>query len=140
MPESSASIRIDLSASVPAYEQIAGQLRGLLVAQKLCPGTLLPPVRQLAADLAVHFNTVAQAYRILAEEGWLDLRQGRGATVIPRSAQEPSTRTQVAFSRELHSLVASALSRGLSHRTIGREMDRLLKSFPSQPICTSPRS
>jgi GntR family transcriptional regulator len=128
-------IRIDLSAPIPAYEQIAGALRGLLVAQKLNPGDPLPPVRQLATDLAVHFNTVAQAYRMLTEEGWLDLRQGRGATVIHRASQTPVSGTKETFARELHHLVASALSRGLSHSTIRKEVDRLLKIFPSRPPC-----
>ena len=34
----------------------------------------------------------AGAYRQLAEEGWLDLRQGMGATVVERPAPTPSPR------------------------------------------------
>ena len=72
-------LRIDLASAVPAYAQIAAQLRALLVAGELPPGRRLPPVRQLALDLGVHHNTVALSYRTLADEGWLDLRRGRGA-------------------------------------------------------------
>jgi len=133
MNDSPPLIRIDLSSSIPAYEQIAGAVRGLLVSRVLNPGDALPSVRQLATDLAVHFNTVAQAYRILADEGWLDLRRGRGATVIHRIPQSANSGTHQEFSRELNHLVASALTRGLSHRDIRREVDRLLKLFPAQP-------
>ena len=39
------------------------------------------PLRHVAVELGVHFNTVAEAYRQLAAEGWLDLKHGRGAVV-----------------------------------------------------------
>jgi GntR family transcriptional regulator len=50
----------------------------------LKPGALLPLVRQRAIDLAVHFNFVAEAYRMLADEGWLDLKHHRGKLLIAR--------------------------------------------------------
>jgi DNA-binding transcriptional regulator YhcF (GntR family) len=59
---------------------IADGLRALLVHGAFKTGDRLPTVRQLAIDLTVHHNTVAQAYRLLADEGWLDLRRHRGAT------------------------------------------------------------
>ena len=68
----------------PAYRQIVDGMRILLVSGKLAPGSELPSVRRMAMDLGVHFNTVAEAYRTLAEEGWIDLRHGRGATVVKR--------------------------------------------------------
>ena len=64
-------LRIDLSSSVPAYRQIAGGIRTMLVAGGFGPGDLLPTIRQLATDLGIHPNTVAEAYRLLAEEGWV---------------------------------------------------------------------
>lgn len=126
-------IRIDLASAAPAYEQIAGALRGLLVARELAPGDNLPPVRQVAVDLGVHFNTVAQAYRLLAEEGWLDLRQGRGATVRARSTTAASADSRKAVSLELNHLVASALARGVTPKEIRAETDRLLKKYSAQP-------
>src|ERR1700730_19257747 len=88
MGERKTAIRIDLAAPTPAYRQIADAIRALLVAGELRPGERLPTVRQLAIDLAVHHNTVAEAYRILSEEGWVDLRRKRGATVVERRASD----------------------------------------------------
>ena len=68
-------VSIDLGSPTPAYRQIASDLRRHLVEQRLKPGDLLPPIRQLALDLGVHFNTVAIAYRMLADEGWLELKR-----------------------------------------------------------------
>src|SRR5678810_807646 len=79
-------VSIDLGSPTPAYRQIASDLRRHLVEQRLRPGDLLPPIRQLALDLGVHFNTVALAYRMLADEGWLELKRRRGAVVMARNA------------------------------------------------------
>ena len=77
-------VSLNLESHTPAYRQIANDLRRHLVEGRLKPGDLLPPVRQLAVDLGVHFNTVALAYRMLADEGWLELKRRRGAAVIAR--------------------------------------------------------
>ena len=118
-----AAIRIDTSSDTPAYRQIADSIRTLLVNRVLSPGDQLPPVRQLAIDLAVHFNTVAEAYRTLAAESWLDLRRRRGAQVIARAT--PSTappESEVKFVQRLRELVAATQAEGLPPETIARNL------------------
>ena len=81
------------------------------------PGDLLPPVRQLALDLGVHFNTVALAYRMLAAEGWLELKRRRGAAVIARNAPRAVDRRQVDhLLRQLGQIAAELRSVGMSWR------------------------
>ena len=106
------TLRIDLDSDVPAYRQIVDGLRILLVKGELAPGSELPSVRRVALELGVHFNTVAEAYRLLAEEGWLELRHGRGATVVNRSAPAASTAQVTDFRRRLRALAAEALAKG----------------------------
>lgn len=125
-------LRIDLGSRVPAYEQIAGEMRALLVAGELRPGDALPPVRQLAMDLGVHHNTVAQAYRELAEEGWLDLRRGRGARVLQRSGPPPSSKARETFSKQLRRLVAQAASSGVPPKVITRELGQRARNVPAR--------
>jgi GntR family transcriptional regulator len=71
------TITIDLNSHVPVYRQIVDAMRRLLVEGELQTGDQVPTVRQLAIDLVVRFNTVAQAYRLLADEGWLDPHERR---------------------------------------------------------------
>ena len=118
-------LRIDLNRSVPAYRQIADGLRALLVNGGFKPGDRLPTVRQLAIDLAVHHNTVAQAYRLLAEEGWLELRRHRGVKVIERRPQRPTATSQENFSQHLRELAARAIAEGLDAKGIARQLDAL---------------
>lgn len=115
-------LKINLAAETPVYRQIVDALRPLLVEGKLAPGNLLPPVRQLAADLGVHFNTVAEAYRLLAEEGWLDLRRGRGAAVVDRKTPRADSAAVNQFSRRLRELIAEVRAGGISTGAIAREL------------------
>jgi GntR family transcriptional regulator len=118
-------LRIDLSSSVPVYRQIVDGLRVLLVNGDLKPGDQLPPVRRLALDLGVHFNTIAEAYRTLAEQGWLDIRRRTGATVIERAIESGATPEMLhVFERQLREAVAEGQSRGLERRWIAEELRR----------------
>jgi len=119
------SIRIDLDSDVPAYRQIVNAIRILLVTGGLKPGAELPSVRRMARDLGVHFNTVAESYRALAEEGWLDLRHGRGARVIQRDAPAPSSEALGEFQERLRSLLAEVLAKGTDPQKISTEMLRI---------------
>jgi GntR family transcriptional regulator len=108
------TLRIDLGDPKPAYRQIADALRTMLVgAEGPAPGEQLPTVRKLAIDLGVHHNTVAQAYRLLADEGWLELTRGRGAVVRQREVPTPADASRERFRNGLAVLVSEALGRGI---------------------------
>ena len=120
------TLRIDLDSPVPHYRQIVDSIRTHLVEGHLVPGEALPSVRRLALELGIAFNTVAQAYRQLAEEGWLNLRHGKRAIVIDRRAPSGRTRTKAAgFRRSVRELVAKMRAEGLSPEDIATEL-RLL--------------
>jgi GntR family transcriptional regulator len=118
-------LRIDLESPVPVYEQLSSGIRSELVAGRLRPGEQLPTVRQLALDLGVHHNTVAEAYRLLAREGWLDLRRGRGALVIARQHPEPNEHARIEFARRLRELAAKAIAEGVPRPEVAGELKTL---------------
>jgi DNA-binding transcriptional regulator YhcF (GntR family) len=123
-------LTIDIASAIPVYRQIVDALRTLLVDGQLQPGHTLPPVRQIALGLGVHFNTVAEAYRILAEEGWLDLKRGRGAVVVERSRSGPADPAEKAtFSRRVRELVAEVQSKGLSPKFLASELRSLAEAL-----------
>jgi GntR family transcriptional regulator len=128
MPDSPI-IQYDPLSGVPAVRQIADNMRVLLVEGKLAPGAALPSVRRLAMELGVHFNTVAEAYRELAAEGWLDLRHGRGAVVIPREPPIADSTTWIGeFRSRLRSLVAQVRADGASAEEVAAELRAVAKA------------
>jgi GntR family transcriptional regulator len=75
------SARIDTSAPIPLFEQVAAEIRRVIAAGEAGPGDRLPPARDLAAVLGVNANTVLRSLRVLRDEGLLEFRRGRGVTV-----------------------------------------------------------
>jgi len=114
------TIQFNLASERPAYRQIADAIRVHLVSGALKPSDPLPTVRELALDLGVHFNTVAEAYRILADEGWLDLKRRRGAVVLPRQPAEADSNGWDCggFQQELRELNARAQSQGATREQL----------------------
>jgi GntR family transcriptional regulator len=119
---SSRIIRVDLASLVPAYRQIANALRALLVDGAFPIGEPLPTVRRLAVDLGVHHNTVAEAYRVLSDEGWLDLRRRHGAIVLDRLQPRPSREARPSLVQRLRELTAEAQAAGLARGVIAESM------------------
>src|ERR1039457_3217049 len=83
-------IQLHLDLETPPNPQIVDQLRTLFVEGAIAPAQAVPSVRRLAGDLGVHFNTVADAYRILKDDGWLEIAHGRGVRVLDRRGPSDS--------------------------------------------------
>jgi DNA-binding transcriptional regulator YhcF (GntR family) len=121
-------LRIDVDDARPLEDQIASGLRNAIAQGTVTPGQDLPPVRQLAGDLGVHWNTVARAYRRLADEGLLTVRRGRGA--VARDVRRARTRvSRAAIRSRLAETVAAALLGGLSRDEIATAFEEALASF-----------
>ena len=72
---------VDPSSDQPPYEQLRRQIATRAASGDLPPGTRLPTVRGLAAELGLAVNTVAKSYRALEHDGVIVTR-GRGGTFV----------------------------------------------------------
>jgi len=97
-------IVIDRERESSAYEQIASQIRDAIVSSALLPGTVLPGVRGLASDLGVNLNTVARAYRLLEDQGFVRIRDRSGVEVAMPAERVERGRREV-LERELWELL-----------------------------------
>ncbi|WP_327261417.1 aminotransferase class I/II-fold pyridoxal phosphate-dependent enzyme [Streptomyces sp. NBC_01232] len=68
---------------------IAAGVEAGVASGALPPGSLLPPMRELAGDLGVNPNTVAAAYRTLRERGVIETDGRRGSRVRARPSSTP---------------------------------------------------
>ncbi len=110
-------IEVDWSSSEAIYEQIARQIRSRIIAGDLPPGQGLPTVRRLSSDLGVSLNTVARAYRILEEDGFLRIRERAGA-IVADPAPRASAAVRASFRAELQDLVGRMRQAGVGPEEI----------------------
>lgn len=77
-------------------------------------GSRLPSLRSMADELGAHTNTVAHAYRALAERGLVRPEQGRGTfvTAVPTREADVSAREEITAS--LSRLAEHALRAGIT--------------------------
>jgi GntR family transcriptional regulator len=75
-------LRLDFHEREPIYLQIVDQVKSMVASGTMKPGSQLPTVREVAAELRINFNTAARAYRLLHEEGIISTQQGRGTYVL----------------------------------------------------------
>ena len=95
-------VSVDLDSPLPPYEQIRAQITTMVASGVLPPGSRLPAIRQLAADLGLAAGTVARAYRELEAAGVI-VSRGRHGTYIAR----PPTLTPDQRAGQLHRAAAS---------------------------------
>ena len=79
----------------PIYVQIMDEIRRAVVLGLLGAESALPSVRQLAVELRVNPNTVAQAYRELERQGVVYVRRGQGTFVSPQVQDDAERRALV---------------------------------------------
>lgn len=118
------SFQLRTDSGVPAYVQIAQQVRQALRLGVLDIGDQLPTVKEVVAEVAINPNTVMKAYWELEREGLVEGRQGVG-TFIARRPAGPPPGTQLRLSRALERWVHSARGEGLDDEA----MESLLRSI-----------
>ena len=121
------AITIDLDSEVPVYRQIADEIRGLVAREQLASGAELPSVRKLGQLVGVNQNPVAKAYRMLADEGLIDLRHGAKARV--RLSATGYRDSDDDAERRLDDVVSRLVLQGLSRREIEQLFGTVLDRF-----------
>ena len=87
------NIIISNQGSQPIYEQIANQVKALIISGALKEGDMLPSMRLLAKELRISVITTKRAYEELEREGFIISQTGKGSfaagtnTELVREAQ-----------------------------------------------------
>jgi len=119
-------LKLSDASGVPYYRQIIDQVAELVRSGQLAPGSLLPSVRELAAQLLVSLITVRNAYAELEHAGLIVRRQGFGTYVADevRTASAEQARTEA---RALLSDAAARLRRlGIDDETLRELLAEIL--------------
>ena len=103
-------IQIDLTSRVPIYEQICTNIIRLASAGVLKPGDKLLPVRSLASELGINPNTVAKAYKLLENDGYIVSNVGRGSYVSDELTKDCAERAMALDDFKQSTKIANLLS------------------------------
>ena len=74
---------IDRTLAQPMYLQICQRFKTAIEQGHLRPGDRVPAARALATELSLSRGTIDMAYRILADEGYFQMRGAAGTVVSP---------------------------------------------------------
>ncbi|MGP4023201.1 FadR/GntR family transcriptional regulator [Actinomadura sp. 3N407] len=78
-----AATALPVSRLRPAYQQVADQLRELILDGSLAPGDRLPPEGEIGGNFGVSRSTVREALRVLASQGLVKTVRGTtGGTFV----------------------------------------------------------
>lgn len=80
-------ILISNSSSEPIYEQIASQIKSLILRNELKEGEILPSIRSLAKELGISVITTKRAYEELEKEGFTETVRGKGTFVAVQNKE-----------------------------------------------------
>lgn len=126
---------------VAAHELVLEQIRTAIMLGRYRPGDCLPPERALAEFLNVSRTTVRGAIAILAEEGVIEIKRGRGGGLFVRETVPTEAQTRRALQQnreqirqvfEFRVTVESACAALAAERRTQadlKEMHRLLKAM-----------
>ena len=76
-------MQIDHDAEAFPFEQLAAILRKRIEDGTYSPGSRLPTHLALESESGLSPMTVRRAIKLLANEGWVRTRPGRGTFVVP---------------------------------------------------------
>src|SRR3954470_12300089 len=131
-------IQLSTQSGVPIFKQIYDQIVYMIEAGQLADGDGLPSSRMLAAHLHVNRNTVARAYALRRDRGYIEPRRRNGMVVTgAESVRREAIRHEEA-QHVLNAAVTQCLELGLSadeiatiayHESIQAQHDALSLKF-----------
>lgn len=80
-------IIISNSSKKPIYDQIASQIKDMIMSGTLSEGDVLPSMRFLAKELRISVITTKRAYEELERDGFIETVTGRGSFVAGKNLE-----------------------------------------------------
>jgi GntR family transcriptional regulator len=116
-------IHIDYNSSEPIIHQVVGQVKWLIVGDKLKPGQKLPSIRGFARRLKINPTTVTRIYKELEHDGIIVLRQGQGAFVATNNRPTPKKEAKYVMKQKARELFVEGLRMGLGKDEIDQVLN-----------------
>lgn len=116
------AFEVDPASATPPFRQLHDAVVRAVHSGDLLPGSRLPTVRGLAADLGLAANTVASAYRALEEAGIIEGR-GRAGTFVALGDDPIEASAREIANRAARELAALGVDRARALTLVGEAFD-----------------
>ena len=128
---------INKQSAVPLHIQLKEQIRYAIMSGEYEPGSPLPSIRELTAQLNIHRNTVHRVYLELQASGLLLSRPGKGVFVNDSLSDVISVREMNAVDEVIERVFWNANELGINPATLTKLMGQRAPSFDARhPIVT----
>ena len=118
-------IIINHSSMQPIYEQVADQIKALVIDGTLKEQDMLPSVRTLARELKISALTVKKSYDYLEEEGFVITVHGKGSFIANTNQGLMMEERRKEVETDLEQAIRKGRSSGLTDEEI-RELFQLI--------------
>lgn len=118
-------IIISNSSDKPIYEQIASQIKSLILSGALAEADALPSMRLLAKELRISVITTKRAYEDLERDGFIETVVGKGSFVAGGNLELVREERLRIIESHLQNAVDSARSSGIPLGEIKEMLDVL---------------
>lgn len=112
-------LAIDFSSDIPIYEQIRREIIKALAQGDLAFGQSLPSVRQLGSDIGVNLHTVNKAYKLLEEDGIINMDRRYGSKIVDKT-KDISESQMKKVKEELDFIIALAKIKNMQKSDLDR--------------------
>ena len=114
-------------SSEPIYEQIASQMKSLIMTGELAEGQQLPSIRALANDLRISVITTKRAYAELEKAGLVATVQGKGTFVAGGNRELLREERLRSVEQQLEQALRDAEAAGITGEEVRAMLDLLLE-------------
>ena len=121
-------IELSMDDPEPLYAQIESQLRAFILSGVLEPGTKLPSVRALAAQITCSVLTTRRAYEDLEREGFIRTRHGIGSVVADIPEEEIRAHRREPVAAALRETILAGRRAGLTEEELRDVIEEALQS------------
>ena len=109
------NIIINNSSGLPIYEQIANQVKNMIISGGLNEGDALPSMRILAKELRISVITTKRAYEELERDGFIYSIMGKGSFVAGKNMELIKEEQLRSIEENLQKAVETAAIAGIGH-------------------------
>lgn len=107
------NIQIMNDGTTPIYEQIARQIKGMILSGTLKEGDALPSMRLLAKELKISVITTKRAYEELERDGFISSMTGKGSFVAGTDTELIREAQQKELEQAIEALVGQCKDLGI---------------------------